>query len=224
VTASAAVGADAPQLCIDCAYDLRAGQGDPVRCPECGALNWLDDSDIPAERLDRFVRRALKRLAAAVTLAAGMVVVGMPWIATELSRGALTGTVGACSVMVMLGFVWWWQIHRIGVTCGGHQGWRRWLLALHIVSLTRPAAIVAFMATALLAFTSDPRMTLVRSIGVTAAVCLALAVLISLIAGWRHADVITTMRRLLHREAIHAARRAGSAAITERFAVGANRD
>ena len=43
--------------CFGCGYNLRGLSGDPRRCPECAKLNAMADLEVPAERINRTLRR-----------------------------------------------------------------------------------------------------------------------------------------------------------------------
>ena len=43
--------------CFGCGYNLRGLSGDPRRCPECAKLNAMVDLEVPAEMINRTLRR-----------------------------------------------------------------------------------------------------------------------------------------------------------------------
>ncbi len=54
-------------LCATCGYDLHGLNGDPIRCPECGAANDLDALRRPSRRYPR-----RERLCALLSVAVGV--------------------------------------------------------------------------------------------------------------------------------------------------------
>ena len=106
---------DEDLYCLYCTYNLRGLSGDPVRCPECGIPNELEDLRISADVLMKHLK-ALETLptvcvAAMWSVAAGAVIL--------VPGGMLCGVV----LLAPAPFVWAWAIYRFGSTCNFKPGW-----------------------------------------------------------------------------------------------------
>ena len=62
--------------CLDCSYNLRGHAGDPIRCPECGHVNRVEDLEVPA----KLIRKALRRLESGAAICGASAATMLLWV------------------------------------------------------------------------------------------------------------------------------------------------
>lgn len=67
---------DRDLYCLSCGYNLRGLIGDPVRCPECGYLNPVEDIVVPA----RMIRNQLRKMESAPAWVVAAIILGSPCV------------------------------------------------------------------------------------------------------------------------------------------------
>lgn len=112
---------------MDCGYNLWGLPGDPRRCPECGTLNPVSDSTIPAKE----IAKQLKKLETLPTwcVAASWAALGailVQWI---------TGNPYALILFVPAAIAWALVAYQFGKTCGFRLNWLTVLGWFHLVGL-----------------------------------------------------------------------------------------
>ncbi|MBN1514626.1 MAG: hypothetical protein JXB13_21600 [Phycisphaerae bacterium] len=113
------IAGEADFYCAACGYNLRGLAGDPKRCPECGHLNPIELLIIPAEA----IQRAMRRLETAPTMA----FVGLLMLAGAtlllLVSGAASSALGAFGALCLFA-----GASAFGHECQYRPGWFRALL------------------------------------------------------------------------------------------------
>lgn len=168
--------------CLKCGYNLRGLPGaDPIRCPECGHDNPLAMASMPAEE----IQRALRRMETLPAVLLGCLLIGAILAAmgysllggaqpTVLPIFALSGAALAALVAVVCAVAFWRQ-------CRGQEGWLTALAVYLIAGLTTAVLLAAPVIVFLVLFVRGERITLLDTrfliafmVGITVAAALAL--------------------------------------------------
>lgn len=114
---------DERHLCLDCGYDLRGHDCDPIRCPECGGENTLDDlaiaTTLTEDDFKEFETGPTTAIACFLCMAGGMAFL-------------FSGMLG-CSVVLLLPatVVWLVAIRNFGRKHRFRYGWVDVLIWFH---------------------------------------------------------------------------------------------
>ncbi len=138
--------------CLHCGYNVRGLPGDPVRCPECGNDNAINDLEVPS----KLIRRALRALETGAALCgastATLALFVLPFSAAAASVyldddiilyvwSFLFAVTLACAGALVAG------MRRFRASCGGNPQWRNALLGF--VCLSCLIAALAWTALAM---------------------------------------------------------------------------
>lgn len=134
-------------FCLKCGYNLRGLSGDPRRCPECGHHNRMEHLEIPAE----LIQRTLRRLETGAALCGAMTATVLFWLLPSLIvmlYGPASSTHIYVWIFVVAGAVvamaaWIAGMIRFRRSCGGMRGWHFALLRFHFFALAIAASGLA---------------------------------------------------------------------------------
>lgn len=114
-------------FCLSCGYDLRGLQGDPIRCPECGRQNLVEDLQIPGA----LVSKQLRSLETMPTLA----VLGMFGSAAGLFIVCVGRMPFGTLLLVFAPLLWVYAIWRFARSCSSKRGWANVLMWFHLTAI-----------------------------------------------------------------------------------------
>jgi len=128
-------------LCLSCEYDLRGLPGDLRRCPECGALNLLDDSPDRLESFKAIVKR-LRWTAEGAGFCAVFLILFL--LACTLLSGVRTmsGTRACATILIACG--WMAFVLCFYRASAGAAGWQQVLAQNHIYGCVRVCPLIGF--------------------------------------------------------------------------------
>ena len=113
--------------CLDCGYNLRGLDGDPVRCPECGHDNRRGDLLVPAAAIKRALRRLETGAALVGAMPAVLLLFFLPLLAA-IAYGAMDPPppwilVIILALVLLCVVIWIAGISRFRASCDGKPGW-----------------------------------------------------------------------------------------------------
>ena len=139
--------------CFGCGYNLRGLSGDPRRCPECAKLNAMADLEVPAERINR----ALRRIQTGPALSTSAFVVLFLWLLPTLyvamfpfsgySSPPLWIWTFLISMIVLAAVGWAVGVFMFRSSCEARSGWGIALATFHFYGTLLAAAGMAAIAT-----------------------------------------------------------------------------
>lgn len=140
----AAIAIDFDLFCLTCGYNLRGLIGDPVRCPECGAMNGVAEPIVP----DAMVEVEATKMARLPHYAFYLMFVTFLLIAILFLAWELAPCVAYPAIL--LGGLAFTVVLISQDACVGQPGWLRcvmryWICALIEVGILVAGAVVAIM-------------------------------------------------------------------------------
>lgn len=140
---------DRDLYCLICGYNLRGLKGDPVRCPECGAVNSPGGAYVPTRFISQQVRRMERDIEQMLfALLGGLVFQALFWLWVWAEGGLLVAPGFVCVGIPAFGglALWGAGCARARAYCGGRAGWARALLQHHVWSLLQVLLVIAAAA------------------------------------------------------------------------------
>ncbi len=134
---SSTEGESEARHCLDCGYDLRGHDGDPIRCPECGGENTRADLSIAAKLttkdFEEFETGPTSAIACFIAILVGLYII---------YAGGL-----ACGLVLFLPAAPGWLFAAIdfGKRHGYKNGWVDILAWFHLTILAIVSGIVGFI-------------------------------------------------------------------------------
>ena len=122
--------------CMGCGYNLRGQAGDPRRCPECGQVNRLDDLLVPADLINKQLRRLETGPGLCVAAVAGLAFWLLPVLSVML-HGAVSPPpvavwVAEITMIVIAVGMWIVGLLMYRSSCRGQTGWVWTLFVFHV--------------------------------------------------------------------------------------------
>lgn len=113
--------------CLDCGYNLRGLDGDPVRCPECGHHNHRQDLAVPAEAIKKALRKLESGAAMCGAMPAVLLLLLFPlliaMVLNAVSRPPNSILLFLLGLVVVCLVLWIEGIFRFRASCEGKPGW-----------------------------------------------------------------------------------------------------
>lgn len=141
--------------CLGCGYNLRGLSGDPRRCPECGKLNAMADLEVPAERINRALRRLQTGPALSTSAFTALILWLLPalYVVVFPFSGTSSPPLGIwiflISSIVLAVVAWVVGVFMFRSSCQPKSGWVIALATFHIFGTLVAASGIAAIAAVL---------------------------------------------------------------------------
>ncbi len=138
--------------CLGCGYNLRGLSGDPRRCPECGKLNAMADLKVPADRINKALRRLQTGPALSTCAVAALIVWLLPTLYVMIfpfsgySSPPLSIWIFLMSSIVLAVVCWVVGVFMFRSSCGARPDWVIVLATFHLYGTLVAASGIAAIA------------------------------------------------------------------------------